>query len=138
MNVLELDKHRLWEGRGMDRLTLPSIPNSKSPRQSPRLTRWNTNRDLIMRGPVTNDVTLKVPTNIYHNISSDASLVSSSSRDSNQDLTADVTLEVPSLVKSDVSGNIPDVSCGTSGTPFSLDEPYDSDDDLRVSMTLPR
>ena len=144
MNLLEHEKHKLWEGRGVDRLILPKIPNSHSPKSSPRLARRNTSNDVLMRGTLNNDVTLrgtlnhdvtlKVPN---HDTNSSSGLVSSTSGSLVQELNNDVTLEVPQLVRSDFGGIIPEISYGSSAPAYS-DEPYDSDDDLRVSMTLPR
>ena len=122
---MDLDKHRLWEGRVADRLILPKIP--KSP--SPRLRRRNTSQDVIMKGTLNNDVTLKVPKNALHE----------NTYSNSHELNNDVTLEVPTLIRTDFSGILPDAaSFGSSGSVYSADEPYDSDDDLRVSMTLPR
>ena len=147
MNLLEHEKQRLWEGRGMDRLILPKISKSPSPRSSPRLSRRNTSNDIIMRGTynndvtlkgtLNNDVTLKVPKHLYQDTGSSSTVVPSPGRTLAQEIKNDVTLEVPTLTRSDLSGIIPDVSCGSSAPAYS-DEPYDSDDDLRVSMTLPR
>ena len=158
MNLLEHEKHKLWEGRGVDRLILPKIPNPPSPRSSPRLVRRNTSNDVLMRGTLNNDVTLrgelnhdvtlKVPKNNYQDAKSSSSLVSPTStslvqelsspnRSLVQELKNDITLEVPQLTTNDFSGIIPEISYGSSAPAYS-DEPYDSDDDLRVSMTLPR
>ena len=136
---MDLDKHRLWEGRVADRLILPRIPNSPSPRSSPNLRRRNTSRDVIVKGTLNSDVTLKVPKNALHeNTSSNSGLVPSPNRGLTHELKNDVTLEVPALSRTDLSGIIPDASFGSSGSVYSVDDPYDSDDDLRVSMTLPR
>ena len=92
-----------------------------------------------MKGTLNNDVSLKVPKNaLYENSYSDSSMVPSPNRALTHELNNDVTLEVPTLIRTDLSGIIPDASLGSSGSVYSADEPYDSDDDLRVSMTLPR
>ena len=136
---MDLDKHRLWEGRVADRLILPRISNSPSPRSSPNLRRRNTSQDVIVKGTLNSDVTLKVPKNALHeNTSSNSGLVPSPNRGLTHELKNDVTLEVPALSRTDLSGIIPDASFGSSGSVYSVDDPYDSDDDLRVSMTLPR
>ena len=136
---MDLDKHRLWEGRVADRLILPRIPNSPSPRSSPNLRRRNTSQDVILKGTLNSDVTLKVPKNALHeNTSSNSGPVPSPNRGLTHELKNDVTLELPALSRTDLSGIIPDASFGSSGSVYSVDDPYDSDDDLRVSMTLPR
>ena len=140
MNVFDLDKHRLWDGKAVDRLILPRINNTNtsprtSPRPSPKLTRRNTSYDVIMRGPHNHDVTLKVPGFPRPNSPESNLVMGSSTRGIQEEARTEVTLEVPSLM----NGGGPDVTYGSSsGSGYPMEEPYDSDDDLRVSMTLPR
>ncbi len=88
------------------------------------------------RGPNPSDLTLRVPEGTQRTNSPDHS--------GSCDWRTDMTLAVPRLVRSDSGGNVVPAEAEGSGgsahaySPDPDDGLYDSDDDLRVSMTLPR